>query len=400
MFDDEAGDGPGDDSGFWDDMPTSRLDRLSAMRTPRPGMPSRAPRVRRAGSVGAVGSRHHDDTGSVPVMSGSTSGPAGITGRMRTVTDHVDPLLRRMGVVALIVALAVPVAMAARRSDSSASPLQPDTSTLAQGADPAAGAGDAADLGAAGAADVTDPATELTTAGSHTSARRTSGAAPRTASATTTVATKATTTTTIAVADVSAAAQAQRVSSVSRNCPKTYKVAAGQGWYVIAKKVGVPLKDLLAVNHARTSTKLYPGGIICLPIKAVVTTTTVKPTTTTKKPTTTTTVKVAPKVTTTTAKPTPAAHVYTRAEVIQIIRDTWPDNLEDEAIRIATRESNLVPTAKNACCYGLFQIYFNVHKGWLATIGVTSAAQLLDPKVNAYAALVMYVRAGGWGPWA
>ena len=34
-----------------------------------------------------------------------------------------------------------PVAMAARRSDSSASPLQPDTSTLAQGAAPAAGAG-------------------------------------------------------------------------------------------------------------------------------------------------------------------------------------------------------------------------------------------------------------------
>ena len=51
----------------------------------------------------------------------------------------------------------------------------------------------------------------------------------------------------------------------------------------------------------------------------------------------------------------------------QIIRDVWPDDLEEEAIRIATRESNLIPTVKNYCCYGLFQIYYNAHRTWLAT---------------------------------
>ena len=96
----------------------------------------------------------------------------------------------------------------------------------------------------------------------------------------------------------------------------------------------------------------------------------------------------------------PVKTSYTRAEVEAIIRYVWPDDLEDEAVRIATRESNLVPTAKNYCCYGLFQIYFNVHKGWLAGMGVTSAQQLLDPMVNAYVAVALYNRAGGWGPWA
>ena len=73
--------------------------------------------------------------------------------------------------------------------------------------------------------------------------------------------------------------------------------------------------------------------------------------------------------------------------------------LEDEAIRIAIRESNLKPAARNYCCIGLFQIYFNVHKRWLATIGVTNANQLTDPRVNAYAAVTLWNRAGSWAPW-
>jgi hypothetical protein len=76
----------------------------------------------------------------------------------------------------------------------------------------------------------------------------------------------------------------------------------------------------------------------------------------------------------------------------------WPDDLEDTAIQIATRESNLIPTAHNSCCYGLFQIYYAAHKSWLASIGVTSAAQLYDPQVNANAAYALY-RTSGWAPW-
>ena len=115
------------------------------------------------------------------------------------------------------------------------------------------------------------------------------------------------------------------------------------------------------------------------------------------KTTTTTTTKA----TTTTEAPTTTQppRTYTRDEVAQIIRDVWPDDLEDKAIAIATRESNLTPAVRNACCFGLFQIYFSVHAGWLAQMGVTSATQLYDPLINTQAALALYYRNGGWGPW-
>jgi len=82
-----------------------------------------------------------------------------------------------------------------------------------------------------------------------------------------------------------------------------------------------------------------------------------------------------------------------------IIRSIWPDALEDKAIAIATRESGLNPRAYNgSCCYGLFQIYFTANRTFLATLGVTSATQLLDPTINARAAYAMYQRSG-WAPW-
>jgi hypothetical protein len=46
----------------------------------------------------------------------------------------------------------------------------------------------------------------------------------------------------------------------------------------------------------------------------------------------------------------------------------------------------------------LFQIYYNVHKKWLAEIGITSGEQLLDPTTAAKAGLKLYQR-NGWGPW-
>lgn len=102
----------------------------------------------------------------------------------------------------------------------------------------------------------------------------------------------------------------------------------------------------------------------------------------------------------TTAPPTTAPKTsWTRAEVIQIIRNVFPDNLEEHAIFIATRESNLVPNVRNYCCFGLFQIYYDVHRSWLNQMGITSPEQLYDPTTNAMAALVLYNRSGGWGPW-
>jgi hypothetical protein len=85
--------------------------------------------------------------------------------------------------------------------------------------------------------------------------------------------------------------------------------------------------------------------------------------------------------------------------VEQIIRNVWPDELEDKALAIAWRESNYQATAKNYCCYGLFQIYYSVHKSWLSGIGITSGNQLYDAETNARAAYTLYQRSGGWGPW-
>lgn len=92
--------------------------------------------------------------------------------------------------------------------------------------------------------------------------------------------------------------------------------------------------------------------------------------------------------------PAPAPEMTTE----QLIRALWPDDSEDEAVRIATRESRLVPTARNSCCLGLFQINFAAHRGWLAGMGVTSAGQLLDAQTNIAAALALFTQAG-WSPW-
>lgn len=93
--------------------------------------------------------------------------------------------------------------------------------------------------------------------------------------------------------------------------------------------------------------------------------------------------------------PVPAADP---GDVESIIREVWPDDLEDEAVRIAKRESSLVPTAKNSCCSGLLQIH-KIHLAWLCPeLGICSRDQLLDARTNAIAGYALYQR-DGWGPW-
>ena len=86
-------------------------------------------------------------------------------------------------------------------------------------------------------------------------------------------------------------------------------------------------------------------------------------------------------------------------EIEQIIRDVWPDDLEEQALSIAWRESGYNPRAQNYCCSGLFQIYYDVHASWLAELGINSAEDLYDPHTNATAAYALYQRSGGWSPW-
>ena len=155
-------------------------------------------------------------------------------------------------------------------------------------------------------------------------------------------------------------------SPVGAKCAPNYEVKRGDSWWSIAESEGVSLRALLKLNGAKPSTLVKPKDQVCVP----------------QKP----------------AEP-PS---YTSAEVVQIIRDIWPDELEERAIAIARRESKLEPGAigiPNNCCYGLFQIYFKWHKSWLPMVGVTTPRQLLDPRLNAIAALEIYRRNGGWSPW-
>ena len=84
-----------------------------------------------------------------------------------------------------------------------------------------------------------------------------------------------------------------------------------------------------------------------------------------------------------------------------MIRDIWPDDLEDQALRIAWRESNYRPdvTSGTGCCVGVFQLNWESHQGWMAALGITSRSQLFDARTNIEAAYALYQRSGGWGPW-
>ena len=207
-----------------------------------------------------------------------------------------------------------------------------------------------------------------------------------------------------------ATTQPATIARISRSpdCSNTYIVVAGDSWIGIATDVGVSTKQLLAANGASARTVVFPGGKVCLPAGAAAPAPT--PIIAAPKPAATTranpssgqqTKPVAAPVTTAAPATTqPSIRSYTAAENESIIRAVWPDDLEDEALRIARRESNLQNKAKNFCCYGLFQIYFEVHKKWLGGMGITSAAQLYDPTLNAQAAYTLYQRADGFGPWA
>jgi LysM repeat protein len=152
------------------------------------------------------------------------------------------------------------------------------------------------------------------------------------------------------------------------NCAATYTVKSGDSWWRIAEKNNTNLRKVLTLNNAKKTTKLLVGKTVCVPA---------------------------------TAQAAPPTQTFTRAEVVQFIRDAWPDELEERALAIAQRESKLQPRVVNSsgCCYGLFQIYYRWHKSWLPNVGVNSAQDLLNPRLNAVAAYRMYQRNNGWAPW-
>ncbi|MFV0309021.1 MAG: LysM peptidoglycan-binding domain-containing protein [Desertimonas sp.] len=192
-------------------------------------------------------------------------------------------------------------------------------------------------------------------------------------------------------------------------CAGQYTVVAGDYWLRLAADGGGSTDEWLAANDANLQSPLYPGDQLCIPAgaSAPAPPTTVAPTTappTTAAPTTAAPVTTAAPATTaapvTTAAPGTTAAPPVSGSPEQIIRSIFPDDQEDYAIEIARRESGLNPAVDNGwCCYGLFQIYFNVNRGWLADLGITSAEQLRDPYLNTLAAYTLW-QSSGWSPWS
>ena len=293
----------------------------------------------------------------------------------RLGSASIDPLIARTGVILLAAALAVPFAWA-MRDDASVDALPSDTTFMAE-----------ATAATTNPVPETDPLLNPVAA-----PLPTSDGAP-TSTPVSMVTADPSTTVPAQVASTRAAGTRTQVSSVMTAipapvCGSTYVVKSGDSWSLVADRASIKMSELLNVNGATSRSMLYPDDEICLPPGAVVVIPTTVPRTTasrvTSAPTTTTTVVLPPEP--------------SQSDAEAIIRDVWPDDLEDHALDIARRESRLHANVSNWCCVGLFQIHWNAHKRWLAGIGVTEKVQLFDARTNARAAYALYQR-NGWSPW-
>jgi hypothetical protein len=169
---------------------------------------------------------------------------------------------------------------------------------------------------------------------------------------------------------VAAVPTAPVVSAAS--CTQYHSAKPNDSWTRLAARFNTPLPELLTLNNANTRTALFVGDRVCISTKPAV-------------------------------AASASTVQFTRKQSKAIIREVWPDELEETALFVAQRESNFIHSAvggKSDCCVGLFQIYWSVHRSWLASSGVTTVEQLLDPRTNAEAALALYRRNGNsWRPW-
>jgi LysM repeat protein len=207
---------------------------------------------------------------------------------------------------------------------------------------------------------------------------------------------------TVASPAAEAATVSAQAARLEPECALEYEAASGDSWYRIADAAGVTVDELLDVNLAELDAPIYPGDEICLPEGATMpapsttTTTPVTPSTTSAPSTTVAPTTVAPSTT----APSVTAPLASPDEVQQLIREIWPEELHEKALQVAWRESNYRANAHNGwCCYGVFQLYWTVHRSWLDDFGINSTADLYDARKNITAAYALYQRSGGWGPW-
>jgi hypothetical protein len=310
----------------------------------------------------------------------------------------IDPRLVRIGAVVVAVVLAVPIALAMRSEPKEG--LRAD-------------AGPATTIAAAA---LTVPPT---VAAAPTTPATVPPAPPAAAPA-------------VKAARSGSSASAGGAAAVERAnpaCGGIYTVIPNDYWNRFPKSSGASVAKWLAANDATADTPLYVGDKLCIPAGAKAPTPppmTDAPTTaapaTTQAPATTPAAPppppvraapttVAPVVTQAPAPPAPrvlaspaaaAAAVPAASDpavVEALIREIWPDDLEERALTIARRESHLTPSVHNWCCYGVFAIYFDMGKNFLPQMGITRPEQLLDPRTNILAAYKLYTLAG-WSPWA
>ncbi len=312
----------------------------------------------------------------------------------------VDPLIARLGGLAVIVTLAAPLIVGFTASGDESSSVDAPLVAIADAPEGSSAA--PATTGAVADASVAAPTDPATSAEPLSDAAEVTS--PPTSGADDAVATSIESAPALLEQAPDPAPVESEPVVTTPPCGARYELAAGDYWIRLADASGVSLADLLAVNDASVDTVLVPGRSICLPVGAA---TPAPPATAAPAPArTTTSTTSAPRSTvTTTVAPAPTTTVPSRpaavstSQATQIIRDVWPDDLEERALEIAKRESNLRSNVNNSCCYGLFQIHWTAHKSWLASLGVTSASQLYDPTVNATAAYTLYQRSGGFGPW-
>jgi LysM repeat protein len=171
-------------------------------------------------------------------------------------------------------------------------------------------------------------------------------------------------------------------------CGAKFTVQLGDSWSLLADYAGVGTRELLQVNKANARTVIVPGDELCVPSGARM-----------RRPAPVATTQPARRASSPKPVVVVAAKRFTAAQSTQIIRDVFPDALEKRALEIVQRESRVNAAAYNFCCYGLFQIHFQAHKSWLATLGVTNPSQLLDAGTNARAALTLYKRSNSWAAW-
>lgn len=292
----------------------------------------------------------------------------------------VDPLLLRLGALLLIGVLMAPLALALRSGDGES--IRTGHVPLAAAAYMPRAAGPQAAASAEAVAASTTSTSPPTSTPASSSTPTTSASAPVEAAQEP------------AAEPAVATAEAERIVPA---CPQKYEASPGDSWYRIADAAGISPGELLRENGATVHTVILPGDPICLPAGAKMPSPLLPPTT--AAPATTapaTTVPSAPATT----KPPATTVPLSPAEVEQIIRDVWPDELEEQALEVAWRESGHRPGAYNGwCCYGLFQIHWGAHKSWLGTVGIHDTDDLRDARKNAEAAYLIYQRAGGWGPW-